>query len=163
MRIYIMRHGEAQTFAATDEERALTERGEQQSIEMARWLANELPNGQLDMVLVSPYLRAQQTWQGCSTVLPQAKRVLTEEGITPYGDSGQVATYLRALAEVDTPASILLVSHLPLVGYLTAEFAPDMQPPMFPTSSISCVDFDIESGASEVLWLKTPSQLEDCA
>ncbi|KXF81341.1 phosphohistidine phosphatase SixA [Enterovibrio coralii] len=163
MRIYIMRHGEAQTFAATDEERALTERGEQQSIEMARWLANELPDGKLDMVLVSPYLRAQQTWQGCSTVLPSPKRVLTEEGITPYGDSEHVASYVRALADVESPASILLVSHLPLVGYLTAEFAPDMQPPMFPTSSISCVDFDPETGASDVMWLKTPSQLEDCA
>ncbi|OEE68132.1 phosphohistidine phosphatase SixA [Enterovibrio norvegicus FF-33] len=159
MRIYIMRHGEAQTFAASDEERLLTERGEQQSVEMARWLANELPEGKLDLVLVSPYLRAQQTWNACQTVLPTAQKVLTEDGITPYGDSEHVASYLRALVTVDHPASILLVSHLPLVGYLTAEFAVDMQAPMFPTSSIACIELDAVSEKSDVRWLKSPSQL----
>ncbi|WP_325892009.1 phosphohistidine phosphatase SixA [Grimontia sp. NTOU-MAR1] len=159
MRIYIMRHGEAHTFAASDEERPLTERGEQQSVEMARWLAQELPEGKLDLVLVSPYLRAQQTWSACAAVLPEAKNVLTEDGITPYGDSEHVASYLRALVSVDNPASIFLVSHLPLVGYLTAEFEADIQPPMFPTSSISCIEYNPETEQSEVLWMKSPSQV----
>lgn len=163
MRIYIMRHGEAHTFATSDEERPLTERGELQSVDIARWLAKELPDGKLDLVLVSPYLRAQQTWQVCENVLPPAKRVLTEDGITPYGDSEHVASYLRALVSVDNPASMLVISHLPLVGYLTAEFDADIQPPMFPTSSVSCIDYDAETGKSEVLWMKSPSQLMGCA
>lgn len=163
MRIYIMRHGEAHTFAGSDEDRPLTERGELQSVDIARWLAQALPDGKLDLVLVSPYLRAQQTWQACENVLPPAKRVLTEDGITPYGDSEHVASYLRALVSVDAPSSILVVSHLPLVGYLTAEFDADMQPPMFPTSSVSCIDYDAATGKSEVLWMKSPSQLMGCA
>ncbi|WP_407331030.1 phosphohistidine phosphatase SixA [Enterovibrio sp. 27052020O] len=159
MRIYIMRHGEAQTFAASDEERPLTDRGEQQSVEMARWLKQQLPEGRLDLVLVSPYLRAQQTWEACQAVLPSAQKVLIEDGITPYGDSEHVASYLRALVSVDNPLSILLVSHLPLVGYLTAEFDEDSHAPMFPTSSISCIEFDPASEKSVVMWLKSPSQL----
>lgn len=159
MRIYIMRHGEAHTFAASDEERPLTDRGEHQSVEMARWLASELPEGAMDMVLVSPYLRAQQTWSACEPMFTSVKKVMTEDGITPYGDSEHVASYLRALVAVDNPASILLVSHLPLVGYLTAEFDAEMQPPMFPTSSLSCIEYDPKTGHSEVVWLKSPSQL----
>lgn len=159
MRIYIMRHGEAQTFAASDEERPLTDRGEQQSVEVARWLASEIPQGSLDLVLVSPYLRAQQTWVACKPMFKKIKKTLTEDGITPYGDSEHVASYLKALVAVDAPESILLVSHLPLVGYLTAEFDPEMQPPMFPTSSLSCIDYDPKTGRSEVVWLKSPAQL----
>ncbi|MDD1792412.1 phosphohistidine phosphatase SixA [Enterovibrio makurazakiensis] len=159
MQIYIMRHGEALTFAASDEERPLNDRGEQQSVEMARWLSQQLPDGNLDLVLVSPYLRAQQTWAACQTVMPTAKKVLTDEGITPYGDSEHVASYLRALIAVEKPSSVLLVSHLPLVGYLTAEFDADNQAPMFPTSSVSCIEFDPISEKSEVLWLKSPAQL----
>ncbi|MGF1706029.1 phosphohistidine phosphatase SixA [Enterovibrio baiacu] len=159
MHIYIMRHGEAHAFAASDEERQLTELGEHQSAAMAKWLAGQLSSGTLDVVLVSPYIRAQQTWQACEKLLPAATKVLTDEGITPYGDSEDVAAYLRALIAVDEPESVLVVSHLPLVGYLTAEWSPGMQPPMFPTSSISCVEYDAETDKSDVLWLKTPSQV----
>ena len=48
--------------------------------------------------------------------------------------------------------SILLVSHLPLVGYLTAEFVPDMVPPMFPTSGIVCVDYDLNKRRGELIF-----------
>lgn len=159
MRIYIMRHGQAQTFAASDEQRVLTQQGEQQSMDMARWLADEhLLEGELDRVLVSPYLRAQQTWNVCQKIL-RHKKVLTEDSITPFGNSGQVATYLRALIVLENTSSLLLVSHLPLVGYLTAEFSPEMITPMFPPSSISCIEFDAKTAKSNVLWLKTPRDL----
>lgn len=59
MRIYIMRHGEAQNFAPTDAERPLTVRGESHSEQMALQLTSQLKDG-LDMVWVSPYLRASR-------------------------------------------------------------------------------------------------------
>ncbi len=74
------------------------------------------------------------------------------------GNSGDVAAYLRSLAMVEKPHNILLISHLPLVGYLTAEFAP-MTPPMFATSGISCIEYDVNTDKSELLWLKMPSGL----
>ena len=150
MKIFIMRHGEAEHYAATDAERALTERGRSASAAVARACA-EQGYAQFDKVLVSPYLRAQQTWQEISRSF-SAKQIQTCEDITPYGESNQVADYVVATAEVEELASILLVSHLPLVGYLTAELVPDMVPPMFPTSGIVCVDYDLAKRRGELLF-----------
>ncbi|MCG9679574.1 phosphohistidine phosphatase SixA [Vibrio sp. Isolate24] len=150
MKIFIMRHGEAEHYAATDAERALTERGRSASEAVARACA-EQGYAQFDKVLVSPYLRAQQTWQEISRSF-SAKQIQTCEDITPYGESNQVADYVVAIAEVEELASILLVSHLPLVGYLTAELVPDMVPPMFPTSGIVCVDYDLAKRRGELLF-----------
>ena len=57
MKIVIMRHGDAVIGADDDAARALTATGRQQSRNMANWLQPQLP--QVDLVLVSPYLRAQ--------------------------------------------------------------------------------------------------------
>ncbi|OOE94945.1 phosphohistidine phosphatase SixA [Salinivibrio sp. MA351] len=159
MKLIIMRHGEAQAFAASDSERGLTAHGEQQSQQMATWLQQQLNGQAIDKVLVSPYLRAQQTWQACAPLLPAAGEVLTEEGITPYGNSDQVHTYLSAMIEVDNPGVILLISHLPLVGYLTNEWVKEGQPPMFATSAMAIIDVDTATQQASLATLMSPRQL----
>lgn len=66
MKIFIMRHGEAEHFADSDAARELTQRGRTESEAVARACA-EQGFAQFDKVLVSPYIRAQQTWQEIST------------------------------------------------------------------------------------------------
>ncbi|WP_413701673.1 phosphohistidine phosphatase SixA [Psychromonas sp. KJ10-10] len=61
MQIYIMRHGQAEMMANSDSERALTALGREESEMMASSLANQKVS--FDAVMVSPYLRAQQTWE----------------------------------------------------------------------------------------------------
>ena len=61
MKVVVMRHGDAVLGADDDAARALTSLGREQSRAMALWLQQQMPH--LDRVLVSPYLRAQQTWQ----------------------------------------------------------------------------------------------------
>lgn len=139
-------------FAASDAERQLTPRGSKQSLLVAKACA-EQGHSQFDMVLVSPYIRAKQTWQTISTVFSANNNNIEEcEDITPYGDAEQVFDYVCALAQTKQIESVLLVSHLPLVGYLTSEFVPGMPAPMFPTSGLVCADFDIESGKGEMAW-----------
>ncbi|WP_070963543.1 phosphohistidine phosphatase SixA [Vibrio sonorensis] len=150
MKIFIMRHGEAETYASSDSERALTKRGEEASLKVAQ-ACSEQGFAQFDKVLVSPYLRAQQTWQMISNTFKTSK-METSDDITPYGDSSQVYDYVSALIEVENPETILLVSHLPLVGYLTAEFVADMVAPMFPTSGLVCIDYDPVKKQGELLW-----------
>ncbi|MCZ4311679.1 phosphohistidine phosphatase SixA, partial [Vibrio atlanticus] len=60
------------------------------------------------------------------------------------------------LIEVEQLDSLLFVSHLPLVGYLTSEFVKDMTPPMFPTSGLVCIEYDLQTQNGEVLWHITP-------
>ncbi|NOH70709.1 phosphohistidine phosphatase SixA [Vibrio pectenicida] len=148
MKIFIMRHGEAEHYALTDAERALTYKGRSDSIQAAH-LCAEKGYSHLDMVFVSPYLRAQQTWQAISPRL-NAKQIKTCDDITPYGDAAHVGDYIAAIAEVERPKSILLISHLPLVGYLTAEFVPNIVPPMFPTSGITCINYDVINRRGEL-------------
>lgn len=150
MRIFIMRHGEAQNFAPSDAERPLTPRGEAQSRQMAEWLAQQL-DGQLAMAWVSPYLRAQQTWQTMTDALPAPAKLMTVEDITPYGDAEDVAAYVKAVVDLERPETLVIVSHLPLVGYLTAELVVGMQPPMFQTSAIAAIDYNPETGQATFL------------
>lgn len=154
MQIFIMRHGDAETFAASDAERPLSSRGREGSYQMAQY-CKEHGYDEFDLVLVSPYLRAQQTWQTISPLL-RADNVQDCDDITPYGDSEAVVEYVCALAETQNFERILLVSHLPLVGYLTADFVTDIPPPMFPTSGIACIDFDLSSRTGELLWQAQP-------
>lgn len=155
MKIYIMRHGEAQMFANSDEERALTDLGRLESQQVAQLSLEQLKldgeNAVFDLVLVSPYLRAQQTWQEISSFI-QAKTIETNADITPYGDSAQVEIYLQARHQIMPIDKVLIISHLPLVGYLTAEFATGIQPPMFATSSMACVDYNEATSQGELLW-----------
>jgi len=151
MKIFIMRHGEAQHYAASDAERALTDRGRSESVAVARAGVNQKEVISFDKVLVSPYLRAQQTWQEIATYF-SSQNVETCEDITPYGQSEMVFEYVSARAEAEKWQSVLLVSHLPLVGYLVSEFVPEMVPPMFPTSGLVCIDYQPQSRKGEVLW-----------
>jgi len=148
MKIFIMRHGEAEHFAQSDAQRELTNNGRSASVAVARTCVKR-GFSQFDKVLVSPYIRAQQTWQEISEYF-SSDQVETCEEITPYGDSEQVADYVSALIDVHHYDSILLVSHLPLVGYLTAEFVPDLAPPMFPTSGLTCIEYSLEKLTGEV-------------
>ncbi|MGF1721443.1 phosphohistidine phosphatase SixA [Vibrio kyushuensis] len=150
MKIFIMRHGEAEHFAASDAERALTVGGRSASISVAK-ACTQQGFSQFDKVLVSPYLRAQQTWKAISQEFT-ANQVETCDDITPYGQSPQVFDYVNALIELEQPESILLVSHLPLVSYLTAEFVTDIVPPMFPTSGLVCIEFDAKKQNGTLLW-----------
>lgn len=124
---------------------------------MALWLDKQAP--QIDRVLVSPYLRAEQTLtevQDC-LLLPQAAEVLPE--LTPDGNAAKVARHLEALAHENLHA-VLVVSHLPLVGYLVSELCPEEAPPMFATSGIACIEFDPTTASGKLLWQVSPSRLD---
>ncbi|MCE0489310.1 phosphohistidine phosphatase SixA [Pantoea sp. Mb-10] len=157
MQVFIMRHGDAALEAASDAVRPLTICGCDESRQMASWLNSQAPD--IDRVLVSPYLRAQQTLATVREALklPEGEEVLPE--LTPGGDPGQVACYLHALASQGVK-SVLVISHLPLVGYLVSELCHHETPPMFATSAIACVNVeDATQGNGTLVWQVSPSKL----
>lgn len=157
MQIFIMRHGEAAIDAASDALRPLTERGKRESIEMAEWMTKQ--GHTTDYVLVSPYLRAQQTLDAVKADLVLPNKIETDEGLIPGGNPSHIAHYLRALGDTGYK-NILVISHLPLVGYVVAELCPAVCAPMFSTSTIACVDFDLSKGTGGLLWQVSPSTLK---
>jgi phosphohistidine phosphatase len=154
MKIYIMRHGQAGLYANSDAERELTGTGRQQSVDMANWLSAIEPT--LDCVLHSPYVRAAQTWQVIGNFFT-ANKVEVCEDITPYGDAEFIADYVRALGAQHNYDTILLVSHLPVVSYLTAALTNGNQMPAFATSAIACLELD--ENDYQLKWLETPSSI----
>ncbi|QBQ63049.1 phosphohistidine phosphatase SixA [Actinobacillus indolicus] len=123
MNIWVMRHGEASFQAKTDNERPLTENGHQMAFEQGMKLGNIFNNQQvkLDKILVSPYLRTQQTMenvlrgiQAVGSMQSFANIQETWDEITPAGDPDVVMDYLHFLRE-EGAQNVLIISHLPLV------------------------------------------------
>lgn len=81
----------------------------------------------IERVLVSPYLRAEQTLDIVGECMNLPKHVDVMPELTPCGDVGMVSAYLQALAN-EGVATALVVSHLPLVGYLVSELCPGKRP-----------------------------------
>lgn len=156
MQVYIMRHGDAVIQAASDSARPLTQKGKDDSILMAKWLQAHHPL--IDTVLVSPYLRAEQTWQVMRDELSLPSQVQVMDGLTPGGNAEWVAAQIRDYAFSGAKA-VLVVSHLPLVGYLVSELCPQEAPPMFTTSTIACVEVNTEQMKCHLEWMLSPSQI----
>ncbi|ACR69925.1 phosphohistidine phosphatase SixA [Edwardsiella ictaluri] len=156
MQVFIMRHGEAALEAASDAQRPLTQAGHAESVRMAAWLASQA--GKIDRVLVSPYLRAQQTLAAVREVLPLPGEAETLDDLVPGGDANVTASYLEVLSQ-QASQRVLVISHLPLVGYLVSALCPQEMPPMFSTSAIAAVTLDGATG--ELEWQVSPSQLAD--
>ena len=156
MQVYIMRHGDAAIQAASDSARPLTQKGKDDSVLMAKWLKARQP--QIDTVLVSPYLRAEQTLQVMRKELSLPAQAQIMEGLTPGGNADWVASQIRDYAFSGAKA-VLVVSHLPLVGYLVSELCPHEAPPMFTTSTIACVEVDTEQMKCHLEWMLSPSQI----
>ncbi|PKG38661.1 phosphohistidine phosphatase SixA [Psychromonas sp. Urea-02u-13] len=155
MQIYIMRHGQAEMMANSDSERALTNIGRSESEKMASSLAKQ--DITFDAVLVSPYLRAQQTWESVRPFFPELSNVQTIKSLTPSGSARKSVNEILALQAMDIK-SLLIVSHLPLVGYIVGELAPAAGVPAFATSSVGYVELD-DNGFGYLHSLTRVSQL----
>ncbi len=110
MKLWLLRHGEAEPNARTDAERYLTEHGRHE----VRGTAAHLQNQPLQVILVSPYHRAQQTAEIVREVLEFSGPVETVPWATPESDPGEAMLYLDRRDE----QGILLVTHQPFVGVL---------------------------------------------
>jgi phosphohistidine phosphatase len=155
MQIYIMRHGQAEMMANSDSERALTDLGRSESEQMASSLAKQ--NVEFDAVIVSPYLRAQQTWESVRPFFPELFNVQTIKSLTPSGSARKSVNEILALQAIGVK-SLLIVSHLPLVGYIVGELAPAAGVPAFSTSSVGHVELN-ENGVGYLHSLTRVSQL----
>ncbi len=159
MHIYIMRHGQAEMMAYSDAERALTSVGRAESEIMANYMAAK--DIEFDAVLVSPYKRAQQTWQSVAPFFPAVVNEQTLPFLTPSGSARKSVNEILAL-QASGVKSLLIVSHLPLVGYIVGELTPAAGVPAFATSSIGHVELD-ENGFAFMHSLTSVQQVKAMA
>lgn len=136
MKLWVLRHGEAEPRARTDAERNLTAHGRDQVLRSAARLLGQPPQ----VILASPYVRAQQTAALVHEALGFDKPVQTVSWLTPDTDPQQVIGELDKLG-LD---QVLLVSHQPLVSALVGLLVNgnyQNQPPMS-TATLAGLDGD---------------------
>ncbi|MEH6465486.1 MAG: phosphohistidine phosphatase SixA [Shewanella psychromarinicola] len=138
MQLFLMRHGEAGFDAPSDRERKLTDIGRIHTCFMANWLAKQVSH--FDLVIVSPYLRAQQTWQEVSKHLSDPRKWLVLDDVTPSGDAKMTVDIVLAYAEQYKADNVLVIAHMPILGFMVSELVAGIEPPLFATSAVAHID-----------------------
>jgi phosphohistidine phosphatase len=154
MQLFIMRHGDASMIAQTDSQRPLTEQGIVEASLMGKWLKGLDVN--IEHLLVSPYLRAQQTASVLLSQLDYKPKSKTINIITPSGNAAQVHDYIDGFIEKSHCQQLLMVTHMPLVSYLVEDLTVNQQSPIFQTAAIAQIDYDIKNMKGELVRLISP-------
>jgi len=155
MKILVLRHANAENYAPTDSERELSEKGRYQ-------LDNQIQEhsaifSSASHVFVSPYVRAQQTWahlQSHIVALDLLDAVTTTQ-VTP---SGSVQGVIALLESLPQDATVLLVSHQPLVGMLIDDLC-GLETGCYRmgTAALASLDADsVAKGLATLNWIKHP-------
>ena len=151
MRLWLLRHGEAEAQARSDAERALTARGRQE----VGQAAVQLQGRAFGVILASPYVRAQQTAALVREALGFTGGIHTVPWLTPGSDPREVLRQLDHYAQ----GELLLVSHQPLVGSLAGLLIHGhrQQPLPMHTASLAKLEGDVlAAGLMDLLALVHP-------
>lgn len=111
MRLWLLRHGQAHAHAAHDSERALTKFGQEEIAQSAQYLCNQ----PLDIILSSPFVRAQQSTAQVLKVLGRSVKIEQAAWATPDDNPKAALKYLDQFSDYQ---NILLVTHQFFVGQL---------------------------------------------
>ncbi|MBR0800562.1 histidine phosphatase family protein [Bradyrhizobium jicamae] len=148
-RLLLLRHAKTETDAPSgqDQDRRLDERGHRDAAEIGGWIARHKPLP--DLVLVSPAVRAAQTWEiaheAMKDVRPRPKVEFLPE---LYGaDPAQLLITIRMASAID-PKRLMLVGHNPGMHELALalagsgdEAAKKALSHNLPTSGLAIIDF----------------------
>jgi phosphohistidine phosphatase len=149
MKVWVLRHGEAEGHARTDAERNLTEHGRAEVLRSAAHLIGR----PIKAIIASPYVRAQQTAQLVREALGFEPQIRTVEWLTPQSSPLQVLDHLG------TDDDVLLVSHQPLVGGLICfmQHGHLRQPQPMSTASLAELEGDFPlAGLMSLTSVKNP-------
>ena len=148
MKIFILRHGVAESLLANDSARRLTEKGVADTRQM---ISGNLPVlSSVHTIYASPLVRAQQTASIAGQIL-NLQSIVTIQDLEPEADLQELFSFLEKLSATD----ILLVSHLPLVGVLANRLCGFTQNRIqFNTSSLVGIDCDFPAAGMGNLFLE---------
>lgn len=154
MDIFLLRHGNAESSAPRDRDRKLSAQGREELRAVLSACHTEL--AAVDAVLVSPYVRAQQTCEIALQYLPQisVQQQQTVDFLKPGGNPQAVIDW----AYTTSCQSVLMVTHQPLVGTLLDELCGfESGRYRMGTAALAAVRASVVArGLGELLWLKQP-------
>lgn len=147
MRLFVLRHGQAEAYCADDAGRQLVEAGRAEVSAVVRQSMADLMAVQ--EVWVSPLVRAQQT-AGLAIDVIGPRPLRTTDLLIPEADPRLLLDNFQ-LPNLNT---LLLVSHQPLVGRLldlACGAAPGLS--AMSTGELACIDFSFPAaGLGQLVW-----------
>jgi phosphohistidine phosphatase len=148
MKIFILRHGQAEAYQTSDAVRRLTEKGvadTQQMLSSNLQFLSSVKN-----ICASPLVRAKQT-AAIAAQLLKVESLITTSCLEPEANLQDVFSFLESFSETE----ILLVSHLPLVGILANRLCGFTQNRIqFNTSSLVGIECDFATEGLGNLFLE---------
>lgn len=146
MIIFVMRHGEAEPYKQDDLSRHLTRFGVTQSEHAAKWMVKQLKENaklsQVDLTLVSPYVRTIETLAAVEAFLP-IERIAKTGKVTPVGNAKKVQNLIDfELLQDNTIQCLLVISHMPLVSLLSDVVCHGFNARIFDTADVLMIDYD---------------------
>jgi phosphohistidine phosphatase len=160
MDLYLIRHadaGDPKKWTGDDADRPLTDLG----IEQARLLAEGLQRHgvELDVLVSSPLVRAQQTAEGIREHWNRpAPGLETCDDLAPGGKPRKLARFLEGLQQ----NSIGMVGHMPDLGVLAGWLLGSRKvQPDFAKGGVALIRFPdgLDKGAGQLAWMVTPEWL----
>jgi phosphohistidine phosphatase len=152
--LILLRHGIALphgTPGMLDDDRPLTEEGEQRMVQIAEGL-NRLKL-RLDAIFTSPLIRARRTAEIAATALGLEKRLEVTDALR----AGRSAPSIRSWVEARPEARMMIVGHDPnfsdLVGLLSGAIG---NPSSFALKRGGMAAFRHDSGVYHLEWLAPP-------
>ena len=145
MRLWLLRHGEAEPRNRTDAERNLTAAGRVE-VEGA---AAHLQGRPVQAILASPYQRAQQTAELVRQTLGFGGPVETVPWLTPESDPADALLYLDRRSE----QHVLLVTHQPFVGVFGGWLVSGHRGAPIPMATASLAELEGEHVAAGLMHL----------
>lgn len=153
MKLYLIRHGEA-AWTEPDSDRALTIQGQENSLSLFEQHQDSWSG--VNQVWVSPYRRAQESYQLLSSFVAEDIQQTTSRLLTPDTSPVKLLAKLAEMPWKDQDA-LALVAHNPLLSKLLNLLTG--QPNGFyqlGTSGIAALDLAVMSaGCAELSWIET--------
>ncbi|MEK9888565.1 MAG: phosphohistidine phosphatase SixA [Gammaproteobacteria bacterium] len=147
--LLIMRHGDAEPSAVSDEVRPLSARGRSEVQEVGRALVAHLG---IDKIVASPLVRAQETASLVAACYSHEIQRDTCVSLSPNGIPDQV------IAEFDEGVgSVLLVTHMPLIADLVSALSGKRQ--AVQTAELFCFDMEMKAPLRSQMFNLQPSRL----
>lgn len=151
MKIYILRHGEAEKYTPTDFDRKLTEQGEADSKNVGLFCAKT--NIYFTHIFVSPFTRAKQTARLVAEQLPPAP-IEETDFLTPNADPKNLFNLLRSFTG---ESRVLCVTHEPFASTCISTLISGTESShvVMKPASLACVETDgpPARGNGTLLWL----------
>lgn len=155
MRLYIVRHGDAERRAPTDAERPLTAAGRAQV--RALWGTLNKEKVQVRRLVSSPYRRARET----AETIADANGGLPDVEISPLlVPEAAVEEVLDWLDRQGDSEGLALISHMPLVGLLGGALLEGVGGRFpFSVGTVACLDMEAAvPAAARLLWVRGPDR-----